>query len=92
MDRGENIGLSCNLINKSNKMFKLCVLDDDLERVKNDPHEEISNFFENFQIYLEVSQSKYNIERMNRYFSSNDNEKKIKKSCNSDSENNSELN
>ena len=90
MDTSENIGLSCKLINKNNKMFKLCALDDDIERVQDDPNKEISKFFDDFQAYLEKLQEKYEIELLNR--SGNDNGKKSKKSANSDSENNSKIN
>ena len=59
LDTVENIGKSCNLITIEEKVFKVCVKDGNVERVKNDASEEIYRFMQSFQIYLEELQSKY---------------------------------
>ena len=59
LDTVENIGKSCNLITIEEKVFKICVTDGNVERVKNDASEEIDKFMQIFQIYLEELQNKY---------------------------------
>ena len=56
----ENIGFSCNLLSKEQKIFKLYCLDGDEERMKYDSYKEIIKFFNDFQKYLNFLSKKYN--------------------------------
>ena len=69
MSTAENIGFSCNLISKQQKIFKLNCLNNDMERIKFDSYKEIIKFFHEFQKYLKFLSKKYNIEKMNSIFS-----------------------
>jgi len=69
MNTAENIGFSCNLISKQQKIFKLRYLDDDEERVKYNSFKEILKLFKEFQKYLKFLAKKYNYIKINSIIS-----------------------
>ena len=63
LDTAENIGWSCNLLTKEQKLFTLKVMTGDDERiVKEDPYPEMIQFFTEFQEFIENLVKKYNLE------------------------------
>ena len=63
MDTAENIGHSCNLLNKEQKLFTLRVMaGDDEKAVKEDPYPEMLKFFAEFQEFIEGLVKKYNLD------------------------------
>ena len=73
----ENIGLSCNLISRQQKIFKLLCLDDE-ERVKYNSNKEIIKFFKDFQKYLKFLAKKYNYVKINSIISKSSEAKRDK--------------
>ena len=80
MSTAENIGFSCNLISKEQKIFKLSCLDDDEERVKYDSYKEILKFFKDFQKFLRHLAKKYNYIKLNSIMSKSSEIKRDKSS------------
>ena len=63
LDTAENIGHSCNLLSKEQKLFVLKVMPGDDENiVKENPYREMSNFFQEFQQFIENLIKKYNLD------------------------------
>ena len=63
LDTAENIGHSCNLLSKEQKLFTLKVIPGDSENiVKEDPYPEMIQFFCEFQEFLEELIKKYNLD------------------------------
>jgi len=63
LDTAENIGYSCNLLSKEQKLFSLKVIPgDDDEKVKENPYMEMSQFFSDFQNFIENLVKKYNLD------------------------------
>ena len=63
LDTAENIGHSCNLLSKEQKLFTLKVMPGDDERiVKEDPYPEMIQFFSEFQEFIEGLVKKYNLD------------------------------
>ena len=63
LDTAENIGHSCNLLSKEQKLFTLKVMPGDSENVvKEDPYPEMIQFFFEFQEFLESLIKKYNLD------------------------------
>jgi phospholipid-translocating ATPase len=63
LDTAENIGHSCNLLSKEQKLFTLKVMPgDDEEIVKEDPYPEMIQFFSEFQEFIEGLVKKYNLD------------------------------
>ena len=63
LDTAENIGLSCNLLSKEQKLFTLKVMPGDDEKiVKEDPYPEMVQFFCEFQEFIEGLVKKYNLD------------------------------
>ena len=69
VNTAENIGFSCNLISRQQKIFKLLCLDDDEERIKYNSNREIIKFFKDFQKYLKFLAKKYNYVKINSIIS-----------------------
>ena len=80
MNTAENIGFSCNLISRHQKIFKLSCLDNDEERVKYDSNREILKFFRDFQKYLKYLGKKYNYYKLNSIISKSSEIKRDKNS------------
>ena len=79
LDTAENIGHSCNLLSKEQRLFTLKVMPgDDEKKVKNDPYPEMIQFFSEFQEFIENLVKKYNLDtkqsKKNRYRSSLNND------------------
>ena len=63
LDTAENIGHSCNLLSKEQKLFVLKVMPGDDENiVKENPYREMSQFFQEFQDFIENLIKKYNLD------------------------------
>ena len=63
LDTAENIGHSCNLLSKEQKLFTLKVMPgDDEAKVKEDPYPEMIQFFSEFQNFIEGLVKKYNLD------------------------------
>ena len=63
LDTAENIGHSCNLLSKEQKLFTLKVMPgDDENMVKEDPYPEMIQFFSEFQDFMEDLVKKYNLD------------------------------
>ena len=63
LDTAENIGHSCNLLSKEQKLFELKVMPgDDEEIVKENPYREMTRFFSEFQTFVENLVKKYNLD------------------------------
>ena len=63
LDTAENIGHSCNLLSKEQKLFTLKVMPgDDEEVVKEDPYPEIIQFLSEFQEFIDGLIKKYNLD------------------------------
>ena len=63
LDTAENIGHSCNLLSKEQRLFTLKVMPgDDEKKVKNDPYPEMIQFFSEFQEFIDGLVKKYNLE------------------------------
>jgi len=63
LDTAESIGYSCNLLSKEQKLFILKVMSgDDDEKVKENPYREMSQFFIDFQEFIENLVKKYNLD------------------------------
>ena len=63
LDTAENIGYSCNLLSKEQKLFILKVMSgDDDEKVRENPYREMTQFFINFQEFIENLVKKYNLD------------------------------
>ena len=63
LDTAENIGHSCNLLNKEQRLFTLKVRPGDDEAiVKEDPYPEMMQFFTEFQEFIEDLVKKYNLD------------------------------
>ena len=63
LDTAENIGHSCNLLSKEQKLFTLKVMPGDDEKlVKEDPYPEMLQFFTEFQEFIEGLVKKYNLD------------------------------
>ena len=63
MDTAENIGHSCNLLSKEQKLFTLRVMPGDDEKiVREDPYPEMLQFFSEFQEFIEGLVKKYNLD------------------------------
>ena len=70
LDTAENIGHSCNLLSKEQKLFTLKVMPgDDEGKVKEDPYPEMIQFFSEFQEFLDGLVKKYNLET--KYYKKN---------------------
>ena len=82
LDTAENIGHSCNLLSKEQKLFTLKVMPGDDEKiVKEDPYPEMIQFFTEFQEFVEGLVKKYNLDTKytfpkNNSFMENDEENK----------------
>ena len=82
LDTAENIGHSCNLLSKEQKLFTLKVMPGDDETiVKEDPYPEMIQFFTEFQEFVEGLVKKYNLDTKytfpkNNSFMENDEENK----------------
>ena len=79
LDTAENIGRSCNLLTKEQKLFTLKVMPgDDEKAVKENPYPEMIQFFSEFQEFIENLVKKYNLDtkysKKNRYRSSLNND------------------
>ena len=75
MDTVETIGLSCNLLSKQQKIFKLSVIAGDENKVRENADNEIYAFFKDFQLFLSYLIKKYNLDikyRFNNNNNSND--------------------
>ena len=63
LDTAENIGYSCNLLSKEQKLFILKnISQDDDKKVKDDPYGEMTKFFIDFQDFIRNLIKKYNLE------------------------------
>ena len=63
LDTAENIGHSCNLLSKEQRLFTLKVMPgDDENLVKEDPYPEMMQFFGEFQLFIEDLVKKYNLD------------------------------
>ena len=63
LDTAENIGYSCNLLSKEQKLFILKnISNDDDKNVKEDPYGEMTKFFIDFQEFIRDLVKKYNLE------------------------------
>ena len=63
LDTAENIGHSCNLLSKEQKLFELKVMPgDDENMVKENPYREMTQFFSDFQNFVENLIKKYNLD------------------------------
>ena len=63
LDTAENIGHSCNLLSKEQRLFTLKVMPgDDEKKVKEDPYPEMIQFFTEFQEFIDGLVKKYNLE------------------------------
>jgi len=63
LDTAENIGHSCNLLSKEQRLFTLKVMPGDNEKiVKEDPYPEMVQFFSEFQEFIEGLIKKYNLD------------------------------
>ena len=62
LDTAENIGHSCNLLSKEQRLFTLKVMPGDDEKVKENPYDEMMHFFSEFQDFIEGLVKKYNLE------------------------------
>ena len=63
LDTAENIGHSCNLLSKEQKLFTLKVMPGDDENiVKEDPYPEIIQFLSEFQEFIDELVKKYNLD------------------------------
>jgi len=63
LDTAESIGYSCNLLSKEQKLFILKVMSgDDDEKVRENPYREMSQFFIDFQEFIENLVKKYNLD------------------------------
>ena len=85
LDTAENIGHSCNLLSKEQRLFTLKVMPgDDEKKVKNDPYPEMIQFFSEFQEFIDGLVKKYNLETkydnnnykkyLNNYYINNEND------------------
>ena len=79
LDTAENIGRSCNLLTKEQKLFTLKVMPgDDEKAVKENPYPEMIQFFSEFQEFIENLVKKYNLDtkysKKNRYRSNLNND------------------
>ena len=67
LDTAENIGYSCNLLSKEQKLFILKNISNDNDKnVKDDPYGEMTKFFIDFQDFIRNLVKKYNLE--SKYF------------------------
>ena len=80
LDTAENIGHSCNLLSKEQKLFELKVMPGDNEIiVKENPYREMTKFFNDFQNFVGELIKKYNLDsqyilhRNNKYTKSENN-------------------
>ena len=80
LDTAENIGHSCNLLSKEQKLFVLKVMPGDNEKiVKENPYREMTQFFNDFQSFVGELIKKYNLDskyilyRKNKYGNSENN-------------------
>ena len=63
LDTAENIGHSCNLLSREQRLFTLKVMPgDDEKKVRNDPYPEMIQFFSEFQDFIDGLVKKYNLE------------------------------
>ena len=63
LDTAENIGYSCNLLSKEQKLFYLKVMPGDDENiVKDNPYREMTQFFSEFHNFIEKLVKKYNLD------------------------------
>ena len=63
LDTVENIGYSCNLLSKEQKLFTLKVMPgDDVKIVKENPYPEMIQFFSELQVFIEGLMKKYNFD------------------------------
>jgi len=63
LDTAENIGYSCNLLSKEQKLFSLKVMpEDDSEEAKENPYREMTQFFSEFQNFMGNLVKKYNLD------------------------------
>ena len=63
LDTAENIGYSCNLLSKEQKLFYLKVMPGDDENiVKENPYREMTQFFTEFHNFIENLVKKYNLD------------------------------
>ena len=63
LDTAENIGYSCNLLSKEQKLFTLKLMPgDDEDIVKNDPYPEMLQFLGEFQEFIDDLVRKYNLD------------------------------
>ena len=63
LDTAENIGYSCNLLSKEQKLFSLKLMPGDDEGiVKDDPYPEIFQFLTEFQSFIDDLVKKYNLD------------------------------
>ena len=63
LDTAENIGYSCNLLSREQKLFTLKVMPgDDNEKVKENPYREMTQFFIDFQSFIGNLVKKYNLD------------------------------
>ena len=88
INTAENIGFSCNLLSKQQKIFKLYCLDEDEERIKYDSYKEIIKFFKEFQKYLKFLSKKYNYIKLNSIMSKSSEMKVEKNSVHDDASSN----
>ena len=75
LDTAENIGYSCNLLSKEQKLFTLkLLLNEDIENNKEEPFLAINQFFLEFQEFIEQLVKKYNLDsKYNKKNYNNDN-------------------
>ena len=66
LDTAKSIGQSCNLISNEQKTFTLKIQTEEDENIKNDPFQEMTNFFGEFQFFINSLAKKYNLDI--RYF------------------------
>ena len=67
LDTAKSIGQSCNLISNEQKTFILKIQREEDENYRKDPFQEMTNFFEEFQFFINSLVRKYNLDV--RYFS-----------------------
>jgi len=84
LNTAENIGFSCNLLSKEQKLFILKLIPgDDEKKVRLDPYREMTEFFIEFQKFVDNLVKKYNLDlKYDLYFNESDsqNESRSKKS------------
>ena len=81
LDTAKNIGYSCNLLSKEQKLFTLKVMPgDDEEIVKEDPYPEMIQFLSEFQDFIDGLVKKYNLDT--KYENKNDNYNDIENDLN----------